>query len=90
MTLIKIKDLKKEYVNGEVVANVLNGVNLDINFGEITTILGASGAGKTTLLNIVSGLEETTSGDVLIELSNQNENQIPKGYTNRQNSSDLI
>lgn len=67
MKIVEIKDLKKNYVNGEIEAKILRGINLSINKGEITTILGASGAGKTTLLNIISGLESATSGDVLID-----------------------
>lgn len=57
------KDIRKSY--GDI--DVLNGVNLDIEEGEIISIVGASGAGKTTLLQILGTLDRPTSGDVTIK-----------------------
>jgi putative ABC transport system ATP-binding protein len=61
---IKIRDLKKTYVMGELEATVLHGLDLEIYNGEITVILGASGSGKTTLLNIIGGIDQPTEGSV--------------------------
>ncbi len=62
---VKIDNVKKCYQGrtGEVTA--LNGVNLDIKDNEFVTVVGPSGCGKSTLLNIIAGLLEPTSGQVL-------------------------
>lgn len=62
---VKIDNVKKTYMGrtGEVIA--LNGVNLDIAENEFITVVGPSGCGKSTLLNIIAGLLEATSGEVL-------------------------
>ena len=51
---------------------VLNNLNVDINDGEFLTLVGPSGCGKSTLLRIIAGLEQQTSGDVLIDNKNVN------------------
>ena len=61
MTALEIKDLSHYYVKGK---NVLNDVSLELNKGEILSILGPSGCGKTTLLRLIAGLEKETSGSV--------------------------
>ncbi|MCP4181087.1 MAG: ABC transporter ATP-binding protein [bacterium] len=61
---ITIKDLKKTYVTGEIKTEILHGIDLQINKGEITVILGASGSGKTTLMNIIGGIDKPTEGTV--------------------------
>lgn len=48
----------------------LEGVNLSINFGELTALIGPSGSGKTTLLRIVAGLEKPDTGNILFSESN--------------------
>ncbi len=60
--LIKIKDLKKEFVTGEVVTKVLHGINLNIAQGEFVAIVGPSGSGKSTLMHIMGFLDTLTSG----------------------------
>jgi len=50
---------------GEVVAN--NGINLDINRGEILALLGENGSGKTTLMNMLSGIYQADSGEILLD-----------------------
>ena len=64
---VQIKDVKKIYEgrNGQTVA--LNGANLDIYDNEFICVVGPSGCGKSTLLNIIAGLHEPTSGEVLVD-----------------------
>jgi branched-chain amino acid transport system ATP-binding protein len=63
MTTLEIRDLEVFY--GSVRA--LEGVNLEINAGEIVALLGSNGAGKTTLLNTVAGLKSATSGSIVFD-----------------------
>lgn len=60
--VISLRDIKREFTNGEIVTKVLKGVNLDIYKGEFLTLLGESGCGKSTLLNIIGGMDQATSG----------------------------
>ena len=62
-TAIKITALKKNYDNG---FKALNGIDLEINRGEIFALLGPNGAGKTTLINAVCGIVRPSSGTVAI------------------------
>ncbi|OLS24602.1 MAG: putative ABC transporter ATP-binding protein [Candidatus Heimdallarchaeota archaeon LC_3] len=64
MSLIHLENIKKEYTLGETSTSALNGINLEIDKGELVIILGPSGAGKTTLLNVIGGLDVPTSGNV--------------------------
>jgi putative ABC transport system ATP-binding protein len=61
---VLVKDVRKRY-DDSVLA--LNGVNLDVNSGELVALLGPSGCGKSTLLNLVGCIDLPTSGDVVIE-----------------------
>ena len=67
MTVIKAVGLSKEYHESEVPVKALNGVDLDIDAGEFTAIVGPSGSGKSTLLNLIGGLDSPTSGKVIID-----------------------
>ncbi len=60
--LIEIKDLKKKFVTGEVVTNVLHGLSFDIAQGEFLAIIGPSGSGKSTLMHIMGLLDRATGG----------------------------
>ncbi len=62
--IMSIKNVKREFVSGEVRTKVLRGINLDVYEGEFLTLLGESGCGKTTLLNIIGGLDHASSGTV--------------------------
>ena len=64
---VQIKDVKKIYEgrNGQTIA--LNGANLDFYDNEFICVVGPSGCGKSTLLNIIAGLHEATSGEVLVD-----------------------
>jgi len=66
MSVIKIKDLRKTYNETEVPVHAVNGIDLEFEKGEFAAIVGPSGCGKTTLMNMIGGLEEPTSGDVIV------------------------
>lgn len=68
--MIVAKDVKKQYVVGSTEINALNGVNFEIEEGEFAVVLGASGAGKTTLLNLIGGMDNLTSGELLVDGEN--------------------
>jgi len=70
MSDISIRDLKKTYKDGDIEVHALRGVNLDLQSGEFTALMGPSGSGKTTLLNIIGGLDDATSGSVLVDGKN--------------------
>lgn len=62
MALIEVENLKKDYVNDDVVTQVLRSVRFKINEGEFVAIMGPSGSGKSTLMHILSFLDRPTSG----------------------------
>lgn len=62
--MIEVENITKHFGSGESLCEVLKGINLKIEDGSFTVILGASGSGKTTLLNIMSGLERPDGGSV--------------------------
>lgn len=66
MSIIEINHLTKIYNPDKIPVHALNGVDLCIEKGEFTAIVGPSGSGKTTLLNILGGLDEPTTGNVVI------------------------
>jgi len=68
--MIKINNLVKTYSMGEVSVNALRGVSFDVKNGEFISIMGPSGSGKSTLLHIMGGIDNCTSGQVLIDDKN--------------------
>jgi len=64
--MLKLVDIKKDYTVGDTVVHALKGVNLEFREHEFVAILGHSGCGKTTLLNIIGGLDQYSSGDLII------------------------
>lgn len=64
--MLKLKEIKKDYIAGDSVVHALKGVDLEFRKSEFVAILGHSGCGKTTLLNIIGGLDQYTSGDLII------------------------
>ncbi len=65
--VILLKDITKTYILGKNQLQVLKGISLRINQGEMVGIMGPSGSGKSTLLNIVGCLDVPTSGSYLLE-----------------------
>lgn len=62
--LLEARDLRKSYGNGESRVNVLNGIDLDLEQGTTTALVGASGAGKSTLLHLLGALDHPSGGTV--------------------------
>ena len=81
MSYIELNQVSKKYKSGqsEILAN--DRISFDLDEGKLLIIVGASGAGKTTLLNIIGGMEQATSGDIIIDgknLSKLDENDLTK------------
>ena len=70
MTQLQLEQIRKSFINGEIEEEVLKGVDLSLQKGQITALIGASGSGKSTLLTIAAGLQPLSSGRVLFD--NQN------------------
>ena len=66
MGSISLKKIHKSFDTTEVLKNI----NLDIDDGEFLILIGPSGCGKSTLLNLIAGLEDLTSGEIVIDGTN--------------------
>ena len=64
--MLELKNITKEYPAGEGKVQALKGIDLKFRSSEFVSILGPSGCGKTTMLNIIGGLDQYTSGDLVI------------------------
>ena len=64
--MLVLKGITKQYTVGDSVVDALRGVDIEFRKNEFVSILGPSGCGKTTLLNIIGGLDQYTSGDLII------------------------
>ncbi|HTT15525.1 MAG TPA: ABC transporter ATP-binding protein [Thermoplasmata archaeon] len=64
------RDVWKVYGTGDTAVAALRGINLEIQRGEILAVMGPSGSGKTTFLNCMSGLDDISRGEVLVEGTN--------------------
>ena len=64
--VLNCRDVVRRFREGSSTLEVLSGVNLDVRSAERLAIIGSSGSGKTTLLQILGGLDEPTSGDVIV------------------------
>ena len=64
--MLEIRNIVKDYVTGSETVHALKGVSIAFRESELVSILGQSGCGKTTLLNIIGGLDQYTSGDLII------------------------
>ena len=76
--ILKATGLKKYYGKGEALVKALDGVDLEIERGKFTAIIGTSGSGKSTLLNMLGGLDTPSQGSIQIgntELAKLNSEQ---------------
>lgn len=77
--VLKAEGLKKYYHSGENVTKALDGIDLDVCYGEFAAIVGTSGSGKSTLLHMLGGLDIPTEGTVRVgdrELSRMNDEEL--------------
>ena len=65
--IIHVEDVHKRYGEGAAAVEALRGVDLDIQRGQLAVLLGPSGSGKTTLLNLIGGIEQPTSGRLVVD-----------------------
>lgn len=66
--ILEVRDIRMSYANArKEVFNLLNGVDMAVEEGKVTALIGGNGAGKTTLFNIVSGFEKGFKGQVILE-----------------------
>ena len=70
MNILKAVNLRKIYGQGETEVKALDGVNLEVEKGEFVAIVGTSGSGKSTMLHIIGGLDNPTSGQVIVDGQN--------------------
>lgn len=67
MSILEAKDLKKYYGKDDTLVKALDGVSLNVEKGEFVSIIGTSGSGKSTLLHMLGGLDNPTSGKVIVD-----------------------
>ena len=67
MAFVEFRDVRKVYQMGEVEVAAADGLDFDIERGEMAVVVGPSGSGKTTLLNMLGGMDEPTSGTIMLD-----------------------
>ena len=78
---LEIKNIRKHYGEGESRGEVLKGIDIEIEKGEICVLLGPSGSGKSTLLNIIGGIDDADDGYIAIngdKIEDMNEKQLTR------------
>ena len=64
--ILEMKNIRKSFGSGESRVEVLKGIDMELEKGEICVLLGPSGSGKSTLLNIIGGIDQPDSGTIVI------------------------
>ncbi len=67
---VQLRNVSKEYIQGQVPVKAVNDFSLTIEKGEFTVLCGPSGSGKTTILNLIGALDVPSTGEVLLEGNN--------------------
>ena len=67
MAFIEFKNVRKEYITGDVMITALKDCSFSIEKGELVVILGPSGAGKTTVLNLLGGMDNPNRGSIIVD-----------------------
>ncbi|MTD29979.1 ABC transporter ATP-binding protein [Planomicrobium sp. YIM 101495] len=70
MTIFATQQVRKSFTNGEVSEEILKGIDLKLEQGKVTSLVGASGSGKSTLLTIAAGLQPASGGQILFDGKN--------------------
>jgi len=70
IAMLKVSDLKKGFGSGRRRLEVLKGIDMEVQKGELVSLMGPSGCGKSTLLNIIGGLLEADSGNISLDSYN--------------------
>lgn len=84
-SIVVVDGVTKHYMRGSERIEVLHGVHLEIERGDFVALIGPSGSGKTTLLNLIAGLDQPTSGRIVVngvEISRLSESQLAEWRTN--------
>ncbi|NQY51118.1 MAG: ATP-binding cassette domain-containing protein [Piscirickettsiaceae bacterium] len=66
-SILKCRHLTKYYAEGNLITHVLNGINLTIDKSDLLAITGNSGSGKSTLLHLLGGLDDPTTGRIIVQ-----------------------
>ena len=67
MAVLEVKELTKKYGQGDSAVVAIDHISFSVERGEFVAITGASGSGKSTLMNMIGGIDNPTSGEVIIE-----------------------
>jgi len=81
MAVIELRDITKVYEMGEVQVHALRGVTLDVDEGELISVMGPSGSGKSTLMNVMGCLDQASSGTYLLDgvnVSDLNDDELAR------------
>ena len=79
MAFVEFRDVRKTYRMGDVEVHAVDGMDFEIERGEVCVIVGPSGAGKTTVLNMLGGMDSVTSGTIMLdgrEISGLSEHEL--------------